>query len=451
MISAEIATAPMKTVLIIDDDSECRKVTGEILQQQGWEVLQAEDGEEGITLAKVHRPQLVLCDLLMPRGNGFQVCRTLRDLESLHHTRIVVMSGLDYETDRRAALAAGAHEYLAKPVRLADLAAVLSRAGGGESAVEKGHAPVAPPSPTRVKFWGVRGSVPTPGPTTLEYGGNTPCVEVRADGQLIILDAGTGLRLLGRELMTECGEQPVDLTLLLTHTHWDHIQGLPFFQPVYKPENRLRILGYEGARHSLYAVLTGQMETPFFPVGLQEVPANIHIEELEELNFSIGPVRVQACYTNHPGICVGYRLFASDGSVAYFPDNELRQLPVSASPPAPEVAREFARSENQKLADFVRGTDVLIMDAQYDCEEYKHHVGWGHGCLEAVVGLALQAEVKQLFLFHHDPEHDDARLTQMVARARQLVAEQKGALQVEAAREGAVVELAVKGVKASQR
>jgi phosphoribosyl 1,2-cyclic phosphodiesterase len=280
--------------------------------------------------------------------------------------------------------------------------------------------------PTRLKFWGVRGSIPTPGPTTVHYGGNTSCVEVRADGQIIILDAGTGLRLLGRELVAEFDTQPLELTLLLTHTHWDHIQGLPFFLPVYKPQNHLRILGYEGARHGLDVVLAGQMESPFFPIGLREVPANVLIEELKEMDFHIGPVRVEACLANHPGKCVGYRLFTSDGSIAFFPDNELRHQDAS---------------ENSRMTKFLHGTDVLIMDTQFDTQEYQEHAGWGHGCLDVVVAVALQAEVKQLFLFHHDPNHDDAKVSQMLAHARELVAARKRKLQVDAAREGLSVEL----------
>jgi phosphoribosyl 1,2-cyclic phosphodiesterase len=285
----------------------------------------------------------------------------------------------------------------------------------------------------RLKFWGVRGSIATPGPSTVHYGGNTSCIEVRAGDRIIILDAGTGLRLLGRELVAEFGEQPLDLTLLLTHTHWDHIQGLPFFLPVYQPQNRLRILGYEGARHGLNNVLTNQMESPFFPIGLREVPANVCIEELEELEFSLGPVQVRVCRAHHPGTCVGYRLSAAGRSIAFFPDNEL-------SPRAEGPLSGSARSRG--LAEFLHGTDVLIMDTQYDREEYKQHIGWGHGCMEEVVALALQTDVKQLFLFHHDPNHDDAKISQMVADARELVAAQNGMLQVEAAREGAAIELA---------
>jgi phosphoribosyl 1,2-cyclic phosphodiesterase len=280
--------------------------------------------------------------------------------------------------------------------------------------------------PTRLKFWGVRGSIPTPGPTTVHYGGNTSCVEVRADGQIIILDAGTGLRLLGQQLVAEFDTQPLEATLLLTHTHWDHIQGLPFFLPVYQPQHHLRILGYEGARHGLEVVLAGQMESPFFPIGLREVPANVRIEELKEMKFEVGPVRVQAALANHPSNCVGYRLFASDGSIAFFPDNELQPQDAGA---------------NRRMIDFLRGTDVLIMDTQFDTQEYLEHAGWGHGCLDDVVALALQAEVKQLFLFHHDPNHDDAKVSRMLAHARQLVAARKGQLLVEAAREGLIVEL----------
>jgi len=304
----------------------------------------------------------------------------------------------------------------------------ISRSAARATAAKRRCAPTAArsPAPTRLRFWGVRGSIPTPGPTTVKYGGNTSCIEIRADGQIIVLDAGTGLRLLGLELVAEFDTQPLELSLLLTHTHWDHIQGLPFFLPVYKPQNHLRILGYEGARHGLEVVLAGQMESPLFPIGLREVPANVRIEELKTMSFNVGPVRVQACWANHPGKCVGYRLFTSGGSIAFFPDNELPRQDANG---------------HRKMIDFLRGADVLIMDSQFDTLEYERHIGWGHGCVDDVVALALEAEVKTLFLFHHDPNHDDAKISHMLAHARKLVAGRKGKLMVEADREGVTVEL----------
>ncbi len=304
------------------------------------------------------------------------------------------------------------------------MASVQASSLTGNDSVENQPAPAL-----RLKFWGVRGSIPTPGPGTVEYGGNTSCLEVRAGGQIIILDAGSGLRLLGQALAAEFDERPLELTLLLTHSHWDHIHGLPFFKPLYHSNHRLHILGFEGERHDLQAVLSGQMESPVFPVGLRQVPAQLKIEALKECDFQIGPVRVQACPTRHPDCCVGYRLSTGDSSLAFFPDNE---LPTQG---------EAAKEQRRKLVGFLQGTDVLVMDAQYDREEYRRHVGWGHGCLDEVVALALQAGVKQLFLFHHDPDHDDARVTQMTLYARQLVAAHKGVLRVDAAREGLVVEL----------
>jgi len=277
---------------------------------------------------------------------------------------------------------------------------------------------------TRVKFWGVRGSIPTPGPGTAYYGGNTSCVEVRCGDEIIILDAGTGLRALGTALMNEFKNHPLNLTLLLTHTHWDHIHGLPFFAPIYNPKCRLRILGAVGARKGLAEALTGQMESTYFPVPFSKVPGNIEVEEFKELNFDIGPVLVRAQRANHPGLCVGYRLFTPDGLVCFFPDTEPR-----------------TGGEDREMIDFVRDADLLILDSQYDVDEYKTHVGWGHGCVDDSVALALQANARHLCLFHHDPDHNDERIDRLIKRGRQLVRKKRAKLKVDAAREGMTVQL----------
>lgn len=272
---------------------------------------------------------------------------------------------------------------------------------------ETGH------SPAVIKFWGVRGGIPTPGPETVRVGGNTSCVEIRADGELIILDAGSGLRPLGRAIAAEFSESPVSLTLLITHTHWDHIQGFPFFVPAYSPRNHIRILGFEGARNDLQATLAGQMESPYFPIALAQMPGNIVIEELKSLRFEIGRISAEACHVNHPGVCVGYRLRTSNGSICYIPDHE--SAPLDSMEPD-----SVAATIERKVIEFIRETDVLIIDSQYTAEEYRSHVGWGHGCVDDVVRVARAAGVKHLVLFHHDPGHDDDFMDGMLARARKL-------------------------------
>ncbi len=425
----------MATVLLIEDDAEGRRATSELFLREGWQVLEAGDGEAGVELALKHRPELVLCDLLMPKSNGFQACRRIR--RNLLRTKIIVISGRDYGVDRSSAVEAGADEYLVKPVLWENLREVIDRVlpANGEHDVESDVVPEFVPPSTRVKFWGVRGSIPVPGPSTVRYGGNTSCIEVRAEGEIIILDAGSGLRLLGNSLEDEFGPRPIKLTLLITHTHWDHIQGLPFFLPAYKEKNSLRVLGYEGARKGLAAILASQMETSFFPVSLRDMPSAIEIEELKEMEFPIGKVRVNARFVNHPGICAGYRLETSSGAVAYLPDNEPYERGNSDS----DEARSYAISERAKLVQFLHGVDALIIDSQYTDDEYAQKVGWGHGSLSSVVSLALDADVRKLFLFHHDPAHDDRKVDEMVEAARTIVLDSGKAMEVDAAREGAEV------------
>ena len=255
----------------------------------------------------------------------------------------------------------------------------------------------------------------------MRYGGNTTCVEVRCGDDLVILDAGTGLRKLGQSLLQEFKRGSLNLTLLLSHTHWDHIQGLPFFAPIYQARCRLRILGCEGARQGLVAALTGQMESTYFPVPFSELPSNIEIEEMEEINFALGHFLVRAHPASHPGKTVGYRLFSPNGIICFFPDTE----------PRPGSDRD--------MLDFIRDADVLILDSQYDRSEYKKHIGWGHGCVDNSVRLALAAGVKKLVMFHHDPDHDDRKIDAFLKHARALVKRSNGKLKVEAAREGMTI------------
>ncbi len=292
----------------------------------------------------------------------------------------------------------------------------------------------------RLRIWGVRGSIPVPGPSTLRYGGNTSCVEVRADGEIIVLDAGTGIRELGVALEREFQSKPIKVTLLITHVHWDHIHGFPFFAPSYDKKNEIRILGYDGGGTGPVEALKGEMATPFFPVSLTDLPGKIKIEKLTTHSFKIGKVRVESKLMNHPGTCVGYRIFSNGGSMAYIPDNESYDVKVHSLDSHHSNAaktKERAAQERSELVKFLQGADILLLDSQYTDEEYQAHIGWGHGSLSSAVGLALDAKIRKLVLFHHDPDHDDAEIDAMLAQAQQLAEKRGGRLEIEAAREGA--------------
>ncbi len=291
--------------------------------------------------------------------------------------------------------------------------------------MQQHHPAPVDPEAVWLKFWGVRGSIPTPGQGTVRFGGNTSCVELRAGGEHIILDAGSGIRPLGLSLMAE--GRDLDITLLLTHTHWDHIQGFPFFVPAYQARHRIRILGYEGSMHDLQATMEGQMENPYFPVTLAQMPGNIVIQELKAADFQVGSLSVRSCRTKHPGMTVGYRIETTGGVICYVPDHE--------SAPGESAGA---------VADLIAGADILILDSQYTAEEYPSKKGWGHGCLDDVVRVAMEAGVKRLFLFHHDPAHDDSFMERMLARARTIAGT---AMAVDAAMEGESVVLAGAAVK----
>lgn len=286
----------------------------------------------------------------------------------------------------------------------------------------------------RIRFWGTRGSIPKPGPSTVRYGGNTSCVEVlSAGGTTIMLDCGTGALALGAELLR--GERKTRRGhMLISHAHWDHIQGLPFFAPLFVPGNEWDIYAPHGFAQSVRETLAGQMQHTYFPVDLGQLGATIRYHNLTEGVFTVGDVKVKARYLNHPALTLGYRLEADGVTVVYCCDHEPHSRPLANG--SGEVG-----AEDRKHIEFAAGADLLIHDAQYRAAEYEQKVGWGHSTLEYVVAISRAAEVKTLAFTHHDPARDDAALDREVAAARADLAAQGSPLEVFAAAEGKVFDL----------
>jgi CheY-like chemotaxis protein/phosphoribosyl 1,2-cyclic phosphodiesterase len=283
-----------------------------------------------------------------------------------------------------------------------------------------------------IRFWGTRGSLAKPGPTTLRYGGNTSCVELRsADGTLIVLDCGTGAHGLGHHLMTR-GEPRCDGHLMITHTHWDHIQGFPFFAPLFAPGNTWDIYAPGALGQQLERALGGQMEYQYFPVTLAQLGATTCYHDLAEGGFTVGGVRVVAQYLNHPALALGYRLEAGGVVVVYSVDHE----PHAPNPAPRRAGQPTMHHEDLRHVEFLAGADLVIHDAQYTLEEYPQKIGWGHTPAEWAVDYAIAAGANRLALFHHDPFRSDEALDRLVEICRRRASTADSALQVFAAAEG---------------
>ena len=279
-----------------------------------------------------------------------------------------------------------------------------------------------------VTFWGTRGSIPTPGAQTARYGGNTPCVAVEsAGGHLVILDAGTGIRGLGVQLV-EKQNGAVKAEILLSHAHWDHIQGLPHFKPFFAPGNTVRIWGTRQGTASLEAILRQQMDPAVFPVPLDALSAKLTVQQVETPEFSIGDSRVRTMKLRHPGTTLGFRLTPAKGgpSLAYVTDNELGS----------GGHYDVPASWRKEFVAFLSGVDLLIHDAMYTPTELEQHRGWGHSTYEEAVTLAQDTGAKRLVLFHHEPEHNDEMMDGLVKSARAFAKKDGRPLEVLAALEG---------------
>jgi len=252
-----------------------------------------------------------------------------------------------------------------------------------------------------VRFWGVRGSLPCPGPDTIIFGGNTTCLEIRADGRPIIIDLGTGIRPLGDWLISHDYKNTgkIEADVFVTHTHWDHVMGFPMFKPIYAPCTKLRITAPASfEKYNLQAVMEKLLAPPLWPVRVDELAAHIEYSEIGEETVDLGSgLTVTGKLLNHPNYCMGYRFSYQGKSITTIFDHE----PFND------------KKENEKLKQFVKGSGIVIYDAQYKEEEYSDHVGWGHSSYDQATLLTRGMDVKKLIFFHHDPSRTDNELEEI--------------------------------------
>ncbi len=401
---------------MVDDDPAILQLVAEALRLRGHEVQTSDNGALGHARIVETLPDLVILDVMMPGLDGVELCRRLRAEPALDDTRLVVLSAKVYDADRQAAMAAGADAYVTKPIRVEKLYETVDRLIADR---------------IQVRFWGVRGTLPAPSPENIRYGGNTSCVSLEFPrGQLFVLDAGTGIRVLGNQLLGKTDGR-LSGAIMLTHPHWDHINALPFFAPLFVPGNQFQICGPSQPGASVRDLVAAQMDGRFFPITPREFGADLTYTDLRQGRYRIQDIEVEAMMLMHPGVCLGYRFRHAGRSVAYVTDQEL-YLPGS-----PFYTQEYV----ERLIQFLSGTDLLITDTTYTDAEYPSKVGWGHTCVSQVADLAHRAAVHRLCIFHHDPAQNDDDIDRKLDAVREALAARKSRTEALAPAEGDCLEV----------
>ena len=403
-----------KKILVIDDDKNMLEFSKAQLTKSGYETYTLNDSALAMEKINLYKPDVLIVDLLMPKVDGYALIENIRKCADLNDTKIIVVSAKAFKFDHNRVYEMGANAYLNKPFKYENLEAEIKSVLRNE---------------IKITFWGTRGTIPKPGKSTLKFGGNTSCVSVElTKNRLFIFDAGTGIIELGEYLNSN--NKRHKMNLLITHPHWDHIHGFPFFWPIYKQGNELAVYGTPHGNISLREVMSGQMESIYFPVTIREFASRVYFREISEGDYEIEGLSVKTMLLIHPGITLGYKIKDTDGkSMAYITDNEIDRR-------GEERHDTYTR---HKLAKFLNKVDVLIHDSSYSDDEYKRRVGWGHPPITEVLKLAADAEVKSLYLSHHDPSHNDDKVAEKEAYARRYFEERNLDIQCSAAIEGSSV------------
>jgi phosphoribosyl 1,2-cyclic phosphodiesterase/CheY-like chemotaxis protein len=400
--------APRKLrVSIVEDSRTQADIARALLEKGGHAVTVNSSSVDALRDIPGQRPDCVLIDVMMPELDGYELCRRLRSLPALAGTKLAMVSVKAYPFERKWAAEMGADGYFIKPLHPAAFVAELERLVAGT---------------LTMTFWGVRGTLPISRRDSMRYGGNTSCVSLDfPDGRLFVFDAGTGIKALSDALMA-ARRTRIEGEILISHPHWDHIHALPFFAPFYVPGNQFEICGPSHGTVTMRDLIAAQMDGVYFPITVREFAASVTYREIGEGEFAIGGMPVRTMLLTHPGNCLGYRLHHAGRSICYVTDNELYW------PDSPFYSQEYV----ERLADFARDADVLITDCTYTDEEYPRRAGFGHSSVSRVADLAARTRVKDLYLFHHDPDQTDVQVDGKLARVRELLAERGAAPRVRA-------------------
>jgi CheY-like chemotaxis protein/phosphoribosyl 1,2-cyclic phosphodiesterase len=295
--------------VVVDDDPDILSVLGRVLRDGGHAAELCGSGAEALKRIPAFRPDCVITDIMMPGMDGFELTRELRGRADLAGLKIIVLSAKTYEFDRRRARQLGADGYIAKPFHRATL---LESINGILS------------SQVVLRYWGVHGTLPTPGAAYTRYGGNTPCVSVEVGGEpLYVFDCGSGIKRLSDEVMARPASERFAARIFISHTHWDHINTVPFFAPLYVRGNQIEVFGPYQGDLTIERAITAQMESVYFPVTVREFGSHLTFRDLREETLEFGPVRIDSMLLSHPGYCLGYRLTAHERKICYITDNEL--------------------------------------------------------------------------------------------------------------------------------
>ena len=298
-----------------------------------------------------------------------------------------------------------------------------------------------------LRFWGVRGSYSAPFKTHLGVGGNTSCVEIRVNDTIVLCDAGTGIIPFGNQLMQQ--SEMRELLIILTHYHWDHICGLPFFVPAFMPEWKINIFGPGQSEKDIKEYLSAQMRAPYFPVGTETWLANInYLSPPANQQFGYGPISFTYNSVHHPGTTFGYRFNINGKNILYISDNEcqylnkaIRQKYGQFSQEEQELYDAMQKEEYESELKLIQDADILIHDAQYTPEDYEKKRGWGHSCYIDTVNTAIDAGVKELYLYHHDPNYDDDAIEKLYQHTLNIIKDRNSDLNCHIAKEGLEIDL----------